>query len=328
MSKRYITFFNLWVLLWHLLGYGTGAAQSLETLVQKNEMSKNGWQTSSIAPINQLLEKKYLVDSNYNEYNQFGSETTPSSAVTDYAKGLQNLGINLHSGPQSENNIATSSLNHCKSLVYKTLKSLPSEATSTLKNLTLSFENDARRGLGGGSTIILRCENVTDEELVSVLVHEMGHVVDTGLIEGNSSAKESEFRDGNDPVYNNDPSLEFYRLSFVSGKTRKTQATKLDFVTGYAMTDPYEDFAESYNYYILHGGTFREMARGNEILQKKYNYLKTRVFKGEEYFLDDEARIGEAKKADSGSKTVSVGERQYDATLVPYDLNKFMFLGY
>ncbi len=327
MYKRSITFFNLWLLLWNLLGYGAGAVQSLEMMAQKNEVSQTGWQTSSIAPINQLLEKKYLVDSNYSEYNQYGLDKTNS--VTDYAKNLEKLGINLHSGPQSESSIATSSLNRCKSLVYKTLKSLPSEATSTLKNLTLSFETDARRGLGGGSTIILRCENVTDDELVSVLVHEMGHIVDTGLMEGTSDSGESEFRDGNDPVYNNDPSLEFYRLSFVSDKTRKTQATKLDFVTGYAMTDPYEDFAESYNYYILHGVAFRKLARENEILQQKYNYLKTRVFKGLEYFLDEEARtVNSANKTDNVGKTISSGERQYDATLVPYDLNKFMFLGY
>ena len=32
------------------------------------------------------------------------------------------------------------------------------------------------RGLGGGDTIYLRCNNVSDHELVGVFVHEMGHI--------------------------------------------------------------------------------------------------------------------------------------------------------
>ena len=99
-----------------------------------------------------------------------------------YANALDDLNISLHPGTDfnKDSRSKPSSLNHCKALVYETLESLPETHKGHLNNLTLYFA-DGRRGLGGGATIILRCSNIADAELRSVLVHEMGHIVDTGL---------------------------------------------------------------------------------------------------------------------------------------------------
>ncbi|MFA5830065.1 MAG: hypothetical protein WC843_06285 [Candidatus Gracilibacteria bacterium] len=319
MTKQFVTFFNLWILLWNLIGFAGPSTSSLQASISSaGSANTAGFNGSSIATLgsslNQLLENNALAKTKYIEYNQFVSGSNVGD--DNYAKGIENLGINLHSGPESVSSDSTGSLNHCESLAYRTLLSLPKKATAHLQNLTLSFSADARRGLGGGSTVILRCVGVTDTELVSVLVHEMGHIVDTGVVEGNSSSEESDFQDGNNPVYKDDPSLEFYSLSFLDEKTLRPDASRMDFVSGYAMSDPFEDFAETYNYYILHGGEFRKLGTQNKVLQAKYNYLKTRIFHGEEFFNDDEKRLG---------ITTQVGavERNYDATLIPYDLNKF-----
>lgn len=252
------------------------------------------------------VENKLDTDKNltYNTHAAFSE--------VDYSKALDNLGINLHPGSsyKEESKSSESSLNHCKALAYQTLASLPDDHREHLQHLTLYFA-EGRRGLGGGSTVILRCSDVTDKELVSVFVHEMGHIVDTGLYTGTHTAGKSEFTDGKIPVYNDDLSLRFYRISWENEKEMKLDAQKLDFVTGYAMTNPFEDFAETYNFYIIHGAAFRELALYNRQLWRKYMFMKYYVFKGNEF--------------DNGLYTPDkYFTRNYDSTVLNYDMDKFL----
>jgi len=45
------------------------------------------------------------------------------------------------------------------------------------------------------------------------------------------------------------------------------------------MTNKYEDFAESFTYYILHNKDFQEKAQKSKLLQKKYDYFNIFLFK-------------------------------------------------
>jgi Putative zinc-binding metallo-peptidase len=229
-----------------------------------------------------------------------------------YAKALGTLGLHLYPGTsyKAESRSSLGSLNHCKSLVYQSLVSIPDEHREHLQHLTLYFA-DGRRGLGGGSTIILRCSDVSDKELSSVLVHEMGHVVDTGLYTGNSWYGKSEFRDGSYPIYNDDLSLRFYRISWSDQDTQKEGVRESSFVSKYAMSDPFEDFAETYNFYILHGEQFREMAEFDRNLMRKYLFMKYYIFKGLEYDNDPYT-------------TAEPFTRTYDATTLNYDQKSFI----
>ena len=283
MLKRYRSFLQLFFVLVGTVVFSGSVENGVSSLHFKNTLAQDG----------------------FTGYNHF------AFSGTDYASGFDSLGITLHPGSEyaADDNTSPSSLNHCKSLVYRTLKSLPSDHSGHLRNLTLYFSDTGRRGLGGGSTIILRCHNVTDAELVGVLVHEIGHIVDTGKYQGNFLFGASGFRDGDTPVYNDDPSKDFYALSFVDEKTLRADASPLDFVSGYGMSDPFEDFAESYNYYVLHGNEFRKLARSNHVLRQKYNFLKTRIFGGKEYV--------------NGQGKVDLFSREYDATQVEYDMDRF-----
>ncbi|MCC6643751.1 putative zinc-binding metallopeptidase, partial [Candidatus Peregrinibacteria bacterium] len=185
-------------------------------------------------------------------------------------------------------------------------------------NLTLYFSSTGRRGLGGGSTIILRCQNVTDSELVGVLVHELGHIKDTGVLKGDFWAGESEFKDGEKAIFQNDLSLDFYRISFANEKALKKGAVEKDFVSGYAMSDPFEDFAETYNFYILHGEQFRKMAEDNPNLQAKYDYMRDIVFEGREY--GNYERIS----YDGDLSKELLKKRNYDSTILEYNLKEFL----
>lgn len=286
MKKTTITFFNFGLLVSLLFGL--------------NFNTDSGF--------NQYFNNEYLENSYADKYTQLADREFYAQG-----EGLEDLGIELHPGseymPGSDG--SPRSLNHCKTLVFRTLKSLPEEPVKNLRHLTLYFSDNGRRGLGGGSTVILRCQNVTDEEMVAVLVHEMGHIMDTGVMSGSYESGASAYSDGGNRIYLNDSSLGFYNISWEREDKLKAGSDKYDFVSGYAMSDPFEDFAESYAYYILHGTEFRELAKHNSSLSRKYDFLKNKVFEGKEY----ENGIDE--------ESVKVGMRHYDVTVLPYDLDKF-----
>lgn len=255
-------------------------------------------------------QKNHLAKEGSSGYNLKGYFSEESNS-----KNLEELGIQLHPGSkvQSNSKISSRSLNHCKTLIYRTLKSLPVAHVKNLQQLTLDFSQEGRRGLGGGFQIKLKC-NLPDRELVGVLVHEIGHVVDTGMLQGDQNVQKSEFKDGNSPIYKNDPSVNFYRISYLNETIIKKERIEADFVSGYAMTDIFEDFAETYAYYILHGRQFRELAKHNKVLYKKYSYFKNKIFQGKEYSNGDE------------ENKIDIWKRHYDVTILPYDLKKFFVL--
>ncbi|MBI5412798.1 hypothetical protein HZA42_00440 [Candidatus Peregrinibacteria bacterium] len=240
-----------------------------------------------------------------------------SAKTTDqyYAAQLDKLGIILHPGTEhredSKPTAATS--RKCKSLVYQTLMKLPAEQRNQLSDLTLFYTEDGRRGLGGSGSIVLRCLNVTDAELVSVFTHEMGHIVDGSYLEGSADGSASGFFDFDEPVKIDDPSSEFYKISWDSESKVKDDAVDLDFVSLYAMSDPFEDFAETYAYFRLHGPEFRKLLNSSSMLQEKYEFMKNDVFGGEEF--------GGIKK------NLNIWERDYDVTVLPFSLRTFLTNG-
>ena len=117
------------------------------------------------------------------------------------------------------------------------------------------------------------------EQFFEVLTHELGHIVDLGVLVGDSFLKSSNFTEfGHKSFSIDDPSLKFYKLSWLSEKVKKPDAFIEDFVSGYWMTDPFEDFAESFNTYLNHNFIFRQMATESNILRQKYNFI-AKLFK-------------------------------------------------
>jgi hypothetical protein len=226
------------------------------------------------------------------------------------AQKLEARKINLIVSPSGKE-IDTKVLNHCKALVSKTLDTLPSNLTASLKNLTLYLTADKSRGLGNSHLVELRCTNLGDEELVSVFTHELGHVVDLGYLRGSGNLP-SKFKDGSLIITKDDLSVIFYELSWKTSTKQHFTAKRDDFVSGYAMTDAFEDFAESFNFYTLHGSDFRKLAQESKILQAKYDFLKEYIFQNKEF---DSAVIAES------------GKRVWDTTLMPIALEEFFARG-
>lgn len=204
-------------------------------------------------------------------------------------------------------------IDHKKSILYKALEKLPTAHQDAIKYLILKEEADPTRGLGGQNTMILHTGKLPDAELLSVFLHEMGHIVDTGLFRGTREGNTTVFNDGQNPVFDNDPSISFYEISWLSGSEKRPGTSSLDFVSGYARSDPFEDFAESYVMYVVHGRQFRSMLANSEQLRKKYTFLKNIVFGMKEY--------------ETGNELSDTTKRDYDATLEPFDLGSFLKVG-
>jgi len=199
-----------------------------------------------------------------------------------------------------------------KDELMQVMGKLPTAHISSLKNLILDNNPEANRGLGGKSLIILRGVDMDKPEEAAVLIHEIGHNVDLGYLNGPDQSSASEFKDGRTLVYEGDPSLDFYRISWANEKARAKTAVNFDFVSGYAMTDPFEDFAETYAYYVLHNRDFQSKAQTSESLAKKYDYMKNEIFGGRVFNtgVDEDGQM--------------LNQRNWDVTVLPYDLNSFL----
>lgn len=91
-----------------------------------------------------------------------------------------------------------------------------------------------------------------------------------------------------------DLSLVFYKVSRDNETIRKAEAKKKDFCSGYGMSDPFEDFSECFNLYINHNILFRQMAKSNTALKKKYNFIAS-IFDGK-YISSNSSELDLVKK--------------------------------
>lgn len=167
-----------------------------------------------------------------------------------------------------------------RTLADKVLRILPPHCKENLRNFYVNYDpKNTSRGLGGATTVIVT-GLVPDKEFMALVIHECGHITDLGGLFGSSQAGVSEFYDGPTPIYNDDPSVEFYRVSWASPQTKKKGVKSSDFVSGYAATDAFEDFAESFAYFALQRADFERLAKKNPALKAKYDFLASSVFPG------------------------------------------------
>jgi hypothetical protein len=165
-------------------------------------------------------------------------------------------------------------------------------------SLVYDADRTEPRGQVSGKTLTLSLNIPTTDETIAVLVHEMGHIVDIQhLRKGMLSA---------------DPSKEFYALSWQSSSEKLPDAKISDFVSGYALSNQYEDFAETFAFYVLHNDTFRKRAASEATLRAKYEFMRDEVF-------DD----GSFEGTDFGSGTVA--DYFWDTTKLAFDRKKYLF---
>ena len=194
-----------------------------------------------------------------------------------------------------------------KLIANEVLLAMPERCRDTLRNFYVRYDNPKTRGLAGKNTLILS-GNLPETEFRALFIHELGHVFDlsheTNCLHGTPESGNSTFRDGADTMYKNDPSVVFYQISWLNEKTQKPTAKPEDFVTGYAVWDTYEDFAESFVYFVLHNGVFLQRATENAALAQKYDWFSTHL--------------------DPKTGKIATSEHQWNGT-VPWDATKLAY---
>lgn len=166
-----------------------------------------------------------------------------------------------------------------KSIANEVLMHLPEKCRETLQNFYVRYKKQKHRGLAGKHVMILD-GTVPDKEFLALFVHETGHNFDLGCLKGKSTAKKSSFSDGDEAIYNDDPSVNFYNISWLTSTVQRSTARPEDFVSGYAAYAVFEDFAESFAYFYLHNDEFLKRAKNNTALARKYIWMRDVVFDG------------------------------------------------
>jgi len=134
-------------------------------------------------------------------------------------------------------------------------------------------------------------------ESLSVTIHEFWHFLDLYILEKKVSTDISDY---------------FYNISWLNTTTIKAWLEQKDFVSGYSMTNKYEDFAESFTYYILHNDDFLEKAYYSDILKQKYDFFTKYVFRNDEF------------KTNYYKTTNEIKDYYWDITKIEYSLQNFL----
>ncbi len=125
---------------------------------------------------------------------------------------------------------------------------------------------DVRWKMKNKQVQIFSPQKMEKDEIIAIFIHEFAHYIDIYSLK---RWKETDVSNG------------FYNISWNSTKEIKAGLSQKDFVSGYSMTNKYEDFAESLTYYILHNKDFLEKSINSDILRKKYIYFNLLLFKSE-----------------------------------------------
>jgi hypothetical protein len=172
-------------------------------------------------------------------------------------------------------------------LLPSIISELPSWHTASLAKTYVMYSGKSR-GIATANTVRINVEDIdTQKEFVAISVHEIGHSVDIGTLVGSPATKSSAFKDGTKQIYNGDPSLLFYKISWDNEKKTKKESRRKDFVSGYAMSSPFEDFAETYSAYRTSGSYFRCLGAESSVLRRKYWYMYN-LFDGKQFQTEKE----------------------------------------
>lgn len=102
-----------------------------------------------------------------------------------------------------------------------------------------------------------------DTEFTKLFIHELAHYIDIYTFVSR---------------WEYDISDDFYYISWKTPQVKRANQGTLDFVSGYAASNQYEDFAESFVFYIFHNDTFADRALRSDSLRQKYLFLSEKVF--------------------------------------------------
>jgi len=146
---------------------------------------------------------------------------------------------------------------------------------SKIDNLKLEFhkdKSDVRWKMKNRTIKLYWIKKMKNNECTAVWIHEFGHFVDLYFLKKWVITDISNF---------------FYNISWESTMVMKPWLKQSDFVSGYSMTNKYEDFAESFTYFVLHNEDFLTKSNKSKLLKDKYNFFIRYLFRNWEFVWTD-----------------------------------------
>ena len=212
----------------------------------------------------------------------------------------------------------TSTLSDKQKLYYQTLIIFALKKFNTyginfsdyMDSIIIKNENTRSRWYSSRSQMVLNVRPMWSySEFIKVMIHELGHFLDFDYLAWDLRLpKDTTFTEFAKVVFPvDDPSLDFYKLNRSNENTRKKWITYKDFVSGYAMTDPFETLAETMHFYMNFNGLFRELVKQSSVLGEQYQFMDE-IFGGQ-YISDGMKKKGEFEK--------------YKRDFRPYDTTRF-----
>ena len=167
----------------------------------------------------------------------------------------------------------------------------------TLDVLFFNQESSARGKMFRQKIYLYSLDRILEDEAISVFIHEFWHYYDI-------------YKWASQKLWN--ISKKFYEISWQDTDIIKAWQSVNDFVSWYAMSNKYEDFAESYTYYILHNSAFKEKALESSILARKYDFFKEHTFPEQQFYMKN------------FWKTQEILPYYWDITKITIDVKKFL----
>lgn len=165
-------------------------------------------------------------------------------------------------------------------------------------NVNLNEEKtDIRWKMSNKSLHMYWVNDLWDIEFSTVFIHELGHFIDLYYLKNFLKV---------------DISDKFYNISWDSTKVIKAWQWISDFVSGYSMTNKYEDFAETFTYYVFHNMDFAEKTKNSKILKSKYDFFAENIFKQSKF------------KNSNFSNEKEIKPYYWDITKIDINLKKFL----
>ncbi len=146
---------------------------------------------------------------------------------------------------------------------------------SLIKKITLTFYEkrwDVRWKMKNKTIKLFAPQQMEEDELLAIFIHELSHYIDLYFLER---------------IDWEDVSNEFYDISWYSTIVMNPWLQGKDFVSGYAMTNKYEDFAESLAYYVFHNDDFVVKTQDSDILNSKYRFIQNAIFRDNSFVWTD-----------------------------------------
>lgn len=164
-------------------------------------------------------------------------------------------------------------------------------------SLVIDWTRVEPRGQVSWDQLTLSSHISSPEETIKVFVHELWHITDLNYLSDKDWY---------------DMSNEFYSISWVDYNIKKKDAKIEDFVSWYALTNKYEDFAESFCFYVFHNEDFYAIWLKDNAMKQKYDFLSKYIFSDNEF-------------SNTSFGTWTLASYNWDITKIWINLKKYLY---